>query len=58
MTGWYPPALSYRQGTSPSTTPVYHRPGTTKTYVIKSSPHLDLSVLVKATFTLTASDHD
>ena len=52
------PSLSYSQGPSPSTTPVYQRPGTTKTYVIKSSPHLDLSVLVKATFTLTASDHD
>jgi len=43
---------------SPSTTPVYHRPGTTRTYVIKSSPHLDLSGLGKATYTLTASDHD
>jgi len=54
------PSLSYSQGMglSPSTTPVYHRPGTTKTYVIKSSPHLDLSGLGKATYTLTASDHD
>lgn len=49
------PYLSYSQCPSPSTTPVYHRPGTTKIYVIKSSPHLDLG---KATYTLTASDHD
>lgn len=44
---------------SPSTTPVYHRPGSTRTYVIKSSPHLDLSGLGKATYhPLTTSDHD
>merc|ERR1719189_414102 len=42
---------------SPSTTPVYHRPGNTRTYVIKSSPHLDLSGLGKGTYTLTA-EHD
>jgi len=40
---------------SPSTTPVYHRPGSSRTYVIKSSPHIDISG--KATYTLTA-EHD
>jgi len=54
------PSPSYSIGVapSPSTTPVYHRPGTTRTYVIKSSPHLDLSMLGKDTYTLTTSDHD
>ena len=51
------PSLSYSQGPFPSTTPP-QRPSTTKTYVTKTSPHHDLSGLVKATYTLTASDHD
>merc|ERR550519_19541 len=57
--GVVPCSLSYSMGVapSPSTTPVYHRPGNTRTYVIKSSPHLDLSGLGKGTYTLTA-EHD
>jgi len=55
-----PSSLSYSIAVapSPSTTPVYHRPSNARTYVIKSSPHLDLSGLGKGTYTLTASDHD
>jgi len=58
--GVVPSSLSYSIAVapSPSTTPVYHRPSTARTYVIKSSPHLDLSGLGKGTYTLTASDHD
>jgi len=57
--GVVPCSLSYSMGVapSPSTTPVYHRPGNARTYVIKSSPHLDLSGLGKGTYTLTA-EHD
>jgi len=57
--GVVPCSLSYSMSVapSPSTTPVYHRPGNARTYVIKSSPHLDLSGLGKGTYTLTA-EHD
>lgn len=50
------PSYSLAIVPSPSTTPVYHRPGTSRTYILKSSPHLELPGPMKGA--LNTSDHD